>query len=188
MKIKGLLIIICCLFGLGCTTSKDTIAYAENSKALEELINKKSFRISLDWAYPLGTSSIYDIANAGLLPPGSNVGAISLIGNDNYMEMQGDSISMYLPFFGERRLFGNYNSNDIGIQFQGKPKKLSIEKNDRKQVYEIRFSATTDNDTHFVFIRVKPNLSTKITINSMARTTISYQGAISKFPIAEKDL
>ncbi len=179
MKIKVLFLILCgaCI---SCTVSKNTAETTIQMEALDRLVVSKAFQIESNWANPLVTTSITSIANSGLLPPGSNVNTINLIGNSNYLRMYGDSISMNLPFFGERRLSGGYNSTEVSIAYHGKPDVIEIKKNDKKQVYEIQFSAKTDSDFHDIFITLSPNLVSNITINSNYRTTISYRGKVSK--------
>ncbi len=179
MKIKALILLSCCVL-ISCTTSKKTADTAAQIQILDQLVASKTFEIESSWAYPLVTNSISSIANAGLLPPGSTANTISLIGNTNYLRMYGDSISMYLPFFGEQRLSGGYNSMDVAIEYNGIPDAIEIKKNDKKQVYEIRFSAKSNRDFHNVFITVSPNLISNITVNSMYRNTISYRGEVSK--------
>ncbi len=181
MRIKAFILIGCCVL-MGCNVSKNTAHTASQMQALEELVDQKKLQIRASWAYPLVTSGITSIANSGLLPPGSNVSTINLTGNNNYFRMYGDSISMYLPFFGERRLAGGYSSMDVAIKYDGKPENIDIKKNEKKQVYEIRFTAKADRDAHNVFIRLMPSLIGNITINSNYKTTISYQGDISKVP------
>ncbi|TPN88845.1 DUF4251 domain-containing protein [Aquimarina algicola] len=178
MKIKLIFLVAFSCLCISCSSSKKTAYTISQIENLDQLIHSKKFEIQSDWAYPMVTNSISQIANSGLLQPGSSANAINLIGNANYFKIDQDSISMYLPFFGERRLSTTYNSQDVAIQFNGQPSDLKIQKNDSKQVYEIRFSAKTNNDNHDVFITLAPNLTGTIAINSTFRTAINYKGAI----------
>lgn len=44
------------------------------------------------------------ISSSRLFPPGGTVSRIDLTSNANYSEVHGDSISVYLPYFGERQM------------------------------------------------------------------------------------
>ncbi|MEW7292064.1 DUF4251 domain-containing protein [Aquimarina sp. 2304DJ70-9] len=179
--------IIFLIFGfcllLSCSGTKRAVVTEAQIKALDEIVAKKTFQIESVWANPLVTASISNLANSGLLPPGSSIGNINLVGNPNYLKMHGDSISMYLPYFGEQRIATNYNRADAAIEYNGKPDEIKIIKNDKKQIYRIHFSAKTDRDVYDVYVTLYPNLKSTIDINSVYRTTITYSGGtISKLP------
>ncbi len=167
---------------VGCGGSQDVVVTEAQSKALDDLVTQKSFQIESDWAYPLVTNSFSNVANSGLLPPGNNANAINLTGNSNYIKMYGDSISMYLPFYGERRLVGGYNNKDIAIKYDGVAQEIEITKNDKKQAYEIEFLARNRTESFRVFITVSPGLTANISINSSHRTSMRYRGTASKLP------
>ncbi|GAA4278712.1 DUF4251 domain-containing protein [Aquimarina mytili] len=179
MKNIIFLTIVCCLL-LSCSGAKNNIITEAQIKALDDIVAKKTFQIESLWANPLTTNSITSFANSGLLPPGSTVSNINLIGNPNYLKMHGDSISMYLPYFGEQRIATNYNRSDAAIEYDGKPDEIKIIKNNKKQTYQIYFAAKTDRDTYEVYVTLFPNLNSTIDINSVYRTTISYRGTVSK--------
>jgi len=130
---------------VGCNSAKKIIAPTAKSEALATLISKQSFRIESDWAYPLTTASITSIASR-LLPPGSNASRISLIGNTNYLKIHGDSITMYLPYYGERQLPGQYNPTQTGIVFAGIPDRYEVIKDEKRQQHLIKFSVKAKNE------------------------------------------
>ncbi len=173
------------IFGLGlllvsCGSSKDPVVTAAQTKALDDLVTQKFIQIESEWAYPLVTSSLSSAFASGLLPPGNSPGAISLIGNSNYFKMHGDSISMHLPFYGERRLAGGYNSSDIAITYNGIPDQIEISKNEQKQVYKLSFLAKSNKESYRVFLTLSPGLNANIAVNSSHRTTMRYKGTVSK--------
>ncbi|MBQ0736185.1 DUF4251 domain-containing protein [Aquimarina celericrescens] len=184
---KKILILILGSICIGCSSTKDITATPAQIEALNEMIRIKEFQIESRWAYPLVTNSLSSVANSGLLPPGSSVNNIDLVGDSNYFKMIGDSISMYLPYFGERRVSGNYNSTDTAIKYNNKPDQIEVKRNDRNQTYEMRFKAKSKNDTYDVFVKLFPNLTAMIFINSIYRTTISYKGEVSKLSLETKD-
>jgi len=179
-NIMRLLILILGLITLGCGSTKDPAVIAAQKKVLDDLVAQKLFQVEVQWAYPLATASFSSVANSGLLPPGSNVSAISLIDNSSYFRMQGDSISMYLPFFGERRMAGNYGTRDVSIQYNGKPGTIEITENTSKQLYDLKFSVKAATESYNVYVRITRGLVANITVNSSHRTSMRYQGNVSK--------
>lgn len=162
----------------GCASSKKaTKAEIDN---LTSLIESKSFEIESEWAEPQVTYAMTQIANAGLLPVGSNSGNINLIGNSNFFRIKGDSVSAYLPYFGERQSGGSYGGNSIGIEFEGIPKNLNISEA-KENSYKISFSINDKNTTtenYNVVVRVYPSLLSTIYINSSQKHSITYRGKV----------
>ncbi|MBP2831923.1 DUF4251 domain-containing protein [Aquimarina sp. U1-2] len=165
---------------MSCGSNKNRVATETQRNTLHQLIAEKEFEIISNWAYPLVTGSVIGIANIGLLPPGSNTSSVNLIGNTNYFKMKGDSIIMYLPFFGEQRIAGSYNATDIAIEYKGSPDTIEISNTKKKDIYEIKFTAKSERDTYDVLVTLFPNLTSTIFINSMHRTSISYRGTLSR--------
>ena len=166
-------------FLIGCGSSN--VGAPADNKLIDGLINKKSFEIVSQSATPQNTMAINAVANSGLLAPGDTSGLINLIGNVNYLRVHGDSISAYLPFFGERRMGVVYGSQNGGISFDGTPTNYVV-KNGKKNAREIRFTINDEeNETeHYrVLIYMYPNLRTTININSTHRTSMTYRGNAS---------
>ncbi len=180
MKKAFFLIFSCGLVLVGCTGTKESVATQTQVEALDKLVLEEAFMLESEWANPLNNYSISSFANSGLLPPGSTAGNINLIGNPNYLIKHGDSIAMFLPYFGEQQVATNYVDGDSTIKYYGVPEEIKIVKKERKQTYQIQFKAKTNRDTYDVFVTLYPNLSSTITVNSAFRTTISYRGRVSK--------
>ncbi|GAA0721489.1 hypothetical protein GCM10009430_22820 [Aquimarina litoralis] len=178
-KIVGFLLVTGGVF-LSCNSTKNIVAPTAQSEALEALIAKKSFTIESDWMYPLMTTGMNAIYNSGLIPPGSTVNSINLTGNPNFVRIYGDSISMNLPFYGERQLPGQYIRNEGGIVFQGVPDRYEVIKDEKKQTHLIKFTAKGDQESYRVTITLFPNWTTSININSSHRTSIRYRGVVSE--------
>ena len=159
--------------------SKKTVSQAQ-SQQLDDLMANKSFEIVSDWASPLATSSLNSVANAGLLGPGSNAGHINLIGNSNYLRIEGDSVSAYLPYFGERQMGGGYDSDNGNIQFEGIPEDYEISQDEQTKRYEISFKIRRKAENFTVRAILMPNLSSTVNVNSSQRFPIRYQGKVSK--------
>lgn len=176
-------ILLLSLFGgavMSCGSAK-TMGTEAKRQRLDELVSKKSFIIESDRAMPMATNSLNSISNAGLLPPGSSASQISLIGNSNYLKIMGDSIAVYLPYFGERQMGGGYDNDGPGIKFEGIPEDMEINKDEGKQRYDIRFKMTDDSETFNVNVTLYPNLNSMINVNSSQRFPIRYSGEVSAF-------
>jgi len=165
---------------MGCNSAKKSIEPTAKTKALDALVSQKNFTMQADWAYPLVTSSLTSIANSRLLPPGSMVNSISLIGNVNHLRVYGDSISIDLPYYGERQIAGGYNTRRGGIVWKGIPDDFEVIKNEKKQRHLIKFSVNDIQESYRVIITLYPNWQSDVNITSSHRTAIRYKGAISR--------
>jgi len=167
-------------FFIGCNSARKTIEPTAKSKALEAMIANKEFIIESDWMYPQPTSSMNAIANSGLLPPGSTTNNISLIGNPNSLKVHGDSITLDLPFYGERRLSsGQYGGNNGGIVFKGIPDRYEVTKDEKRQRHIIKFTVKNNSESYQGIITLYPNWNSNIVINSTYLTTVQYKGMVS---------
>ncbi|WP_271767918.1 DUF4251 domain-containing protein [Aquimarina algiphila] len=164
---------------ISCGSTQSIEVTEAQRKALDEIVTQKKYEIISDWASPLTTTSVNAVANSGLLPPGSTVNNISLIGNGNHFRMDGDSVDVYLPYFGERRLSGRY-STDAGIKLKGAYDNYKVEYNEKKQLYLIKFNVDDIQESYRIIIRLYANLKSDISVNSNYRTTINYRGNVSK--------
>jgi hypothetical protein len=160
----------------GCgTVSKNTLS---ETKVLDDLVASKMFEIESDWALPLATNSLNSIANAGLLPPGSSANRISLVGNPNYLKIHGDSISAYLPYFGEQQMGAGYTSEGGAVQFNGVPISYEAIKDEKRQRYEINFRIRNKTETYTVNLSLFPKKVSVINVISTHRFTIRYEGRV----------
>lgn len=154
-------------------------------RALDSLLSTDNFEIRSNWAMPLATMSMNSLANAGLLPPGSSAGQINLIGNSNHVKVIGDSLSVYLPYFGERQMRGGYNSDGAGIDFEGIPERMKITKNDEKQRYDILLNLKDDSENFTLNITLFPNFNSSINVTSSQRFPIRYSGSVQAIQIED---
>tara|TARA_R110000868_G_scaffold322148_1_gene583135 strand:+ start:580 stop:1083 length:504 start_codon:yes stop_codon:yes gene_type:complete len=161
---------------VSCASSKSN-ATAEEMAALTSLVNNRNFNIESDWAYPLSTMAMQQVLNSGLLQPGNSAGAISLIGNSNFLTISGDSISSYLPYYGERQMQVNYGGGDSAIQFDGLLEDYELVKN-KNGSYTMSFVATSKSEQFNTNITIFPNLRSEIFLNSASRFPIRYSGVV----------
>ncbi len=169
---------------IGCSTASKGVLSEAERKALDNLVAQKSFHIESDWALPLMTQGLNAVANAGLFPPGSNASRVDLTGNPNYVKVIGDSIAVYLPYFGERQMGGGYANSDSAIQYEGIPDNYEATWNEKKQRYDIRITMKHKTETYEMNLVLFPNLSCGINVNSSHRFSIRYNGDV--MPLTNK--
>jgi hypothetical protein len=164
------------LLSISCGSSKNKVTQAEIN-FLETLVQNKQFKIESTRAYPRNTWATQQVLNSGLLPPDSNSGSVNLIGNPNFLTISGDSISSYLPYFGERQMNIGYGGRDGAIELEGIVSDYTSEKN-KDNSYDIRFEAKSKTENYNVYIKLWPSLNSDITINSSSRFPIRYTGNV----------
>lgn len=176
---KYLFILSILLFMVSCKSSDKAID-ENNSAWLQQRIDSRQFQIQFDFAQPLLTNSMVQLGNSGLVPPGSTINRISLMGNEGIFRMDKDSVYARLPYFGERQLSDSYNSSDVGIVFNTVPTKYSVEKNEKKGSFTIQFNAVEKTEAFRITLHVYPNKVAQMIVNSTHRRSISYYGDFSK--------
>jgi hypothetical protein len=174
---KGIIIALAFGLFLGCSSATKVPQNAETVVAFTRFVEQKTFEFRADIAYPMTTQAFNSVANSGILPPGSTSGAIQLIGIPNFIKVYGDSVSGNLPFYGERQFGGGLTSN-AGIAFKGIPKTYSQTYNEAKNRYDIAFEISDKMERHQVNIKLFPNASANVSVNSNQRNTIRYAGTV----------
>lgn len=176
--------IVLVLASCGSASQKD----ATSNPELNELINKREYTIESNFAMPLGTTAVNAVLNSGILGPGSTSNQISLIGNYNFLTIKGDSIKADLPYYGERRMGGGYNSSNTGITIDGLLRDYEVET--KKGMYIIRFKAkdTQGNELYNIIVNMSPNMVTNLSVNSSQRTNIQYRGEVEAIKEEDADL
>lgn len=160
-----------------CGSGKDAVTEATKAK-VDQMIANREFEFTGQWAMPLSGNDMNQLWNAGLLPPGDTPNRINLIGNYNFLKVNRDSVSAYLPFFGGQQFNVNVNSRDQAIQFEEEVTDLQVTYDERKERYDIRFSASKGQHGYVLFLTVLSNATATLRVNSSTRDNISYQGSI----------
>lgn len=148
-------------------------------KTLDSLVVNKHFTIESTRAHPQISNAMQQVLNSDLMRNIGAAGNVNLIGNYNYLTISDDSISSYLPYFGERQMNVSYGGGDAAIAIKGVVEKYSVEKN-KDNSYHIHFTAknNTNRETFDISIKLFPNLKSTIFINSSFRSSISYSGEV----------
>lgn len=174
---KALYMLFLALF-ISCSGTKKIVSPTAKSRALDALVAKRSFQVVSDQASPLMTSSMAAVSNSGLLGVGNSAANINLIGNYNYVKVEGDTISADLPYYGERQMGGGYTATS-GIKFKGVPDSYSLSKNETNQQYEIKFQMRGEGTESFIVtLRLFPNWKSSLQVNSTQRNPIRYAGEV----------
>ncbi|MBP0902360.1 DUF4251 domain-containing protein [Mariniflexile gromovii] len=176
MKPFYFFISLCFLIIVSCKSQKVVVSPAELD-AFNDLVKSQHFQIESDWLYPQGSIALQQVLNSGILPGGNNANSINLIGNPNFLNISGDSISSYLPYYGERQMNIDYGGRDSAIEFDGTMKNYEVEHN-QDNSYTITFDAKSRSENFKVFIKLSPNLKTDMTVNGNSRSSIRYTGKV----------
>lgn len=170
---------------LGCSSTSKTNYNAAKKEALDTMVAERTFEIVSRSALPLATNSLNSISNAGLLPLGSTGNRVDLTTTPNYLRIIGDSLDVFLPYFGERQMGGGYNNTNVGITFKGLPKKFEITQNEKTQGYTMSFVIKNQGESYTVTTELFPNHNSSINVISTHRTPIGYNGRVSEYSVNE---
>lgn len=176
MKSSYLVIGILVVTILSCSSSKSFVTESQ-IKALDSIMEKPEFSIKSDWAYPQTTAAMQQIANSGILGVGNTANAINLIGNHNFLTISDDSISSYLPYYGERQMQVDYSGRDSAIEFKGLIENYEAIKN-KNRSYTVTLSATSKSEKFNTTITIYPNLKADILLYGSSRNSIRYSGTV----------
>lgn len=175
MKARYILLVLVSTFIVSCSSTK-TKATPEQVQALDELVASQSFTIESDWALPQTSNSLIALQNSGLLAPGDNASRFSLIGNPNFLKLNGVVVESDLPYFGERQMVNN-RSDSGGIRLENEIEDYEVEKNE-DQSYTIKFKARSQHEGYNVMIRLFPNLKSEMVLQGSKRFPIRYTGRV----------
>lgn len=177
----GVFFLLFCLLSCGASQSP---ASEEEIGVLKELIESGRYEFRAEWAMPQSGNDMNAIASAGLLRVGDSPNRINLLGNPNFLRLEGEKASAYLPFYGEQQLNPQMNSTDQAIRFDNEVQNLRSKFNRNKNQYEIQFDISGQNNSYRIFMAVFPSMTANLRVNSANRSFISYQGKVT--PVKEK--
>ena len=180
MKKTIWMIAVLTMMGCGSSSSVSELT-PEEYKAFEDLVHNGNYEIKARWARPVSLNSLTALANAGLLAPEDTPSRINLLDNPGYLRVIGDSLSVYLPYYGDRQIGGGYNTLDNAIRFDGIPKKMELEKDEKSKGYRLKMTMDNNTETYTVAAKLVPNSFSTINVNSTHRSGISYSGDFQAF-------
>lgn len=167
-----------------CGSGKGAVTDAQREET-RDLVENHDFEFTGQWAMPFSGQDMNQLWRAGLLQPGDSPNRINLTGNYNFLKIRKDTVSAYLPFYGEQHMGVSLNPQDQAIQFDEQAKDLLVEYDKGKDKYEIRFTASYGTQGYVLFLTIFPNASATLRVNCSSRDNIVYQGNIH--PVREKE-
>ncbi len=153
----GIMIVI-----LACGSSRNT-GTVKNFEELRNLVNSGEFVIESEWVNPIGGSPVY-------VTPGSN-----------FIRFKDEKVEIFLQYFGVRHSGSGYGGNG-GINYEGPVKELRINEEIDKNRMKLYFRGKHEGEDLQFFITLYSNGNANISVNSSQRSSISYQGDITRLP------
>lgn len=160
----------------GCGAAKEPLS-AEAWDQMEQVVTARNFKFRAQWAEPLQTGGMNQLANAGLIPPGSNVNRIDLTGTANYFKMEGNQVEMQLPYYGERQVNQTYGRAQ-GMEYEGTATDIQTRKNEKNKYYDLDFNLKNNTELLQCSLRLFQGMRTILTVYSSQRNMIRYVGEL----------
>ena len=130
----------------------------QKEKEVKEMIDEKRFTINVNRALPMGGRSVN-------------------LTSSYTLEMRGDSVVSYLPYYG-RAYSVPYGGGNGGVRFEQSVTDYQCSFN-KKGTAQIKFVARTDEDTYRFDIQVFPGGSASIHVTPVNKQSITYQGEVA---------
>lgn len=137
-------------------------------------VTNNQLEIVFEWANPLGLAGVRGID--ALFINGNNQNNINLIGNQNFFIIKKDSLHIDLPYYGTHQITAPLPGTDIGITFEGIPKKNSIVFDEEKQKAILKYDVSTENDSYNMTLTLFPGKKGYLNVTSDRKTAINYEG------------
>ncbi|WP_298953267.1 DUF4251 domain-containing protein [uncultured Nonlabens sp.] len=142
---------------------------------LKEQISNQEIHFKATAAFPLNTQSVNHVINDFLMRNGNSAGRINLSGDNYTVQLVEDRAVFNLPFYGERRAGGGYNS-DNSYNFTGKIKNSKIFIVEDSNYITYKFDVRNDTESINVVFKIFSIESAHLIINSLHRSSIKYDG------------
>lgn len=161
----------------GCSAGSAPLS-ADQQARLDELVEDREFVFDAKYAMPLGSQAYISASNLGFtMARGNSPTNINLTGDGYYLGMDGDSVEIYLPYFGTRDNVTNYNSKgSIDIR-------AAIEEFKERRTpkgHEMEFFARDGYERFRLIFMVFPNQQAQLSLFSPQRDVIRYAGKLQE--------
>ena len=161
---------------VSCSVSRQSFE-PEKAAILDSQLKDGNYEAKFMWARPLMSNELSNIYATNLLPAISQTGRVNILDAQNFIRKSGDSIDMYLPYFGTRHLSVDIGENNSAISFKGIPKKYTVKFYEKKQLYVVSFVVRRRTETFNVTMQLYPEDRIQLNINCSHRSTIIYEGS-----------
>ena len=163
----------------GCQSTAAPLS-AEEQARLDNLVENREFVFDAKYAMPLSSQAYISAANMGFtMARGNSPTNINLTGDGYYLRMYGDSVEIYLPYFGTRENITNYN-NQGSIDI-----KAAIEEFRERRTpkgHEMEFFAREGYERFRLILNIFPNSQSQLSVFSPQRDVIRYSGRVANKP------
>lgn len=167
---SNLIGIVLLVFTVSCGTQQNLRGETPNNfEELKTMVNSGEYEIENQWAMPLNGSMI------------------DLTGNTNQIRFEGDSVEIYLPYFGVRHSGVDYGGRNGGIKYEGPLDDLAIQEDPVKERINVDFKVSKDNESFDFRVILFSNGNVNTSVNSSARNSISYRGIVRNLPNENKN-
>lgn len=156
--ITAFMLLLGVIFIVSCGSNRGSGA-VENFEELEQFTADGRFVIDHQWALPMRGS------------------LIDLTGNTNFIRFQGDSVNLFLPYFGVRQTGGGYGSEG-GLEYEGLAEDLILRKSDKGNSMILQFEADRGTENLEFLITLFTDGTANTSVTSSQRDPISYRGHI----------
>lgn len=127
--------------------------------AVRDLADSMSFVFDANRASPLGLPSI------------------SIVAIDNYLRIQKDSTTGFLPYFGEMRLGGGYGEEGA-IKFSSEIRDYQVKTKSSGKAVIVTFTCKNAIEQFNFTLYITRSKSTTVVVQSLHRNSITYYGVI----------
>ena len=158
---------------VSCASNSPAKVDSPQYEALKKQVNSKKIAIESRIAYPMNSSGLTSVSNNGLLGRGNAATAINLADNANFVKIDGNSIALHLPYFGNRTNW-SYKEKDNSISYKGAISQFRTK--EKKKQIDIYFTFKKGIEEFTARIILYPNRTSRIEIQSSHRSTIAYRG------------
>ncbi|WP_010516828.1 DUF4251 domain-containing protein [Croceivirga radicis] len=162
----------------GCKAVKDSNSLTFNPE-LKTSLENAHFKFEAKEIQPLTTTALTAVTNSGLIPPGSSPSRIVINGGSNFLIVKNDTLTVDLPYYGERQFGGAYNAETAGIKVEKALSTINLEYVPKKNTFVFSFKANGVDGEGFDFRgTVFTNGNANLQVYSSYRNTIAYSGKI----------
>lgn len=154
---------------LACSTPRTTVEKAQVQEKIAKMVQDQNFIFNATNANPQRIGVLNILPNGG----GQQLQHLS---PGYYLSVTGDSLKVYLPFFG-RAYQANFNNKDNGIEFETTDFKYGFSKN-RHGYYHVTISVNNQQAADKFILDVSEGGYSTLQVQSSRRDQMGFYGEI----------
>ncbi len=165
---NSILTVILVLAAVACGTPGLTSDERKAQKAQEAQARLDEVKGLLDMGY-----YFFDAETA----TGRGGGQVPINGDYYGLQVMGDSVASFLPFFGTTQMMVDIYG-DSGLKFHSKLEEKEIEIDEKRNIYTLRAEASKEVVSYRIFLEIYENGSASLNISPSNQSSMSYSGRI----------